>query len=83
MKRLAKAFLWPSNYQCLGSTNKEDMKRKREELFLNRVEQLMGNYIQNSFSNLEYKFTNEEIREETDESFLYQSVAYRCGYWKW
>ena len=63
-----------------GSTNKEDMKRKGEELFLNRgYEQLMGNYYPNRFRDLEYKFTNEEIREETDESFLYQAVAYVAG----
>ena len=63
-----------------GSTNKEDVKRKGEELFLNRgYEQLMGNYYPNRFQDLEYKFTNEEIREETNESFLYQAVAYVAG----
>ena len=36
----------------------------------------MGNYYPNRFQDLEYKFTNEEIREETNESFLYQAVAY-------
>ena len=57
--------------------NKEDVKRKGEEIFLNRgYEQLMENYYPNRFQDLEYKFTSEEIREETDESFLYQAVAY-------
>ena len=60
--------------------NKEDVKRKGEEIFLNRgYEQLMENYYPNRFQDLEYKFTSEEIREETDESFLYQAVAYVAG----
>lgn len=42
-------------------------------------EQLIENYYPNRFRDLEYKFTNEEIREETDESFRYHAVAYVTG----
>ncbi|EJQ42454.1 hypothetical protein IEE_03808 [Bacillus cereus BAG5X1-1] len=60
--------------------NKEDVKIKSEELFVNKgYEQLMKNYYPNRFRNLEYKFTNEEIREVTDESFYYHAVAYVAG----
>ena len=60
--------------------NKEDVKRKGEEIFVNRgYEQLIENYYPNRFRDLEYKFTNEEIREETDESFRYHAVAYVAG----
>ncbi|MGW5980064.1 biotin transporter BioY [Bacillus mycoides] len=60
--------------------NKEDVKRKGEEIFVNRgYEQLIENYYPNRFRDLEYKFTNEEIREETDESFRYHTVAYVTG----
>ncbi|MBK5473316.1 MULTISPECIES: biotin transporter BioY [Bacillus] len=60
--------------------NKEDVKRKGEEIFVNRgYEQLIENYYPNRFRDLEYKFTNEEIREETDESFRYHTVAYVAG----
>ncbi len=56
------------------------MKRKGEELFLNRgYEQLMKNYYPNRFQDLEYKFINGEIREVTDGSFLYQTVVYVAG----
>ena len=79
MKKVGEHFV-TEQLSVFGSTNKEDMKRKGEELFLNRgYEQLMGNYYPNRFQDLEYKFTNEEIREETDESFLYQAVAYVAG----
>lgn len=79
MKKVGEHFV-TEQLSVFGSTNKEDVKRKGEELFLNRgYEQLMGNYYPNRFQDLEYKFTNEEIREETDESFLYQAVAYVAG----
>ena len=56
------------------------MKRKGEELFLNRgYEQLMKNYYPNRFQDLEYKFINEEIREVTDGSFL-SNCSVRGGY---
>ncbi|ANV72978.1 biotin transporter BioY [Bacillus thuringiensis] len=79
MKKVGEHFV-TEQLSVFGSTNKEDVKRKGEELFLNRgYEQLMGNYYPNRFRDLEYKFTNEEIREETDESLLYQAVAYVAG----
>ncbi|MEC2915906.1 biotin transporter BioY [Bacillus cereus] len=79
MKKVGEHFV-TEQLSVFGSTNKEDVKRKGEELFLNRgYEQLKGNYYPNRFRDLEYKFTNEEIREETDESFLYQAVAYVAG----
>lgn len=79
MKKVGEHFV-TEQLSVFGSTNKEDVKRKGEELFLNRgYEQLMGNYYPNRFQDLEYKFTNEEIREETNESFLYQAVAYVAG----
>ncbi|MEQ3593333.1 biotin transporter BioY [Bacillus albus] len=60
--------------------NKEDVKRKGEEIFVNRgYEQLMKNYYPNRFQDLEYKFINEEIREVRDESFLYKTIAYVAG----
>ncbi|MFD6506808.1 biotin transporter BioY [Bacillus sp. NPDC060175] len=60
--------------------NKEDVKIKSEELFVNKgYEQLMENYYPNRFRNLEYKFTNEEIREVTEESFRYHAVVYVAG----
>ncbi|MCU5333484.1 biotin transporter BioY [Bacillus cereus] len=79
MKKVGEHFV-TEQLSVFGSTNKEDVKRKGEELFLNRgYEQLMGIYYPNRFQDLEYKFTNEEIREETNESFLYQAVAYVAG----
>lgn len=79
MKKVGEHFV-TEQLSVFGSTNKEDVKRKGEEIFLNRgYEQLMENYYPNRFQDLEYKFTNEEIREETDESFLYQAVAYVAG----
>ena len=63
-----------------GFHNKEDVKRKSEEIFVNSgYEQLMKNYYPNRFRDLEYKFINGEIREVTDESFLYKTVAYVVG----
>ncbi|MDP7990969.1 biotin transporter BioY [Bacillus sp. MHSD_36] len=60
--------------------NKEDVKRKGEEIFVNRgYEQLMKNYYPNRFQDLEYKFINEEIREVMNEGFLYKTVAYVAG----
>ncbi|MBE7118734.1 biotin transporter BioY [Bacillus cereus] len=60
--------------------NKEDVKQKGEEIFVSRgYEQLIQNYYPNRFRDLEYKFTNEEIREVTDESFRYHAVAYVSG----
>ena len=79
MKKVGEHFV-TEQLSVFGSTNKEDVKRKGEELFLNRgYEQLIENYYPNRFQDLEYKFTSEEIREETDESFLYQAVAYVAG----
>ena len=40
---------------------------------------MIQNYYPNRFRDLEFKFTSEEIREETDESFLYHTVAYVSG----
>lgn len=79
MKKVGEHFV-TEQLSVFGSTNKEDVKRKGEEIFLNRgYEPLMENYYPNRFQDLEYKFTNEEIREETNESFLYQAVAYVAG----
>lgn len=79
MKKVGEHFV-TEQLSVFEFTNKEDVKRKGEELFLNRgYEQLMKNYYPNRFQDLEYKFTNEEIREVTDESFLYQTVAYVAG----
>ena len=79
MKKVGEHFV-TEQLSVFEFTNKEDVKRKGEELFLNRgYEQLMKNYYPNRFQYLEYKFTNEEIREVTDESFLYQTVAYVTG----
>ncbi|MGE6551475.1 hypothetical protein ACQKFK_21415, partial [Bacillus mycoides] len=52
---------------------------KRLKLMGMGYEQLIENYYPNRFRDLEYKFTNEEIREETDESFRYHAVAYVTG----
>lgn len=80
MKKVGEHFV-TEQLSVFEFTNKEDVKRKGEELFLNRgYEQLMGNYYPNRFQDLEYKFTNEEIREETDESFFLSSCSVRCGY---
>ncbi|HDR7792283.1 TPA: biotin transporter BioY [Bacillus luti] len=79
MKKVGEYFV-TEQLSVFEFNNKEDVKRKGEEIFLNRgYEQLMENYYPNRFQDLEYKFTNEEIREETDESFLYQAVAYVVG----
>ncbi|WP_436865377.1 biotin transporter BioY [Bacillus fungorum] len=79
MKKVGEHFV-TEQLSAFGFHNKEDVKRKGEEIFLNRgYEQLMENYYPNRFRDLEYKFTNEEIRELTDESFLYQTVAYVAG----
>ncbi|EPC8407439.1 biotin transporter BioY [Bacillus thuringiensis] len=79
MKKVGEHFV-TEQLSVFEFNNKEDVKRKGEELFLNRgYEQLIENYYPNRFQDLEYKFTSEEIREETDESFLYQAVAYVAG----
>ncbi len=79
MKKVGEHFV-TEQLSVFEFTNKEDVKRKGEELFLNRgYEQLMKNYYPNRFQDLEYKFINEEIREVTDGSFLYQTVAYVAG----
>ncbi len=79
MKKVGEHFV-TEQLSVFEFNNKEDVKRKGEEIFLNRgYEQLMENYYPNRFQDLEYKFTSEEIREETDESFLYQAVAYVAG----
>lgn len=65
MKKVGEHFV-TEQLSVFEFTNKEDVKRKGEELFLNRgYEQLMKNYYPNRFQDLEYKFTNEEIREVT------------------
>lgn len=79
MKKVGERFV-TEQLSVFEFNNKEDVKRKGEEIFLNRgYEQLMKNYYPNRFQDLEYKFTDGEIREETDESFLYQAVAYVAG----
>lgn len=42
-------------------------------------EQLIRNYYPNRFHTLEYKFFNEEICEESDETFTYCAIAYVSG----
>ncbi|PFZ59969.1 biotin transporter BioY [Bacillus wiedmannii] len=79
MKKVGEHFV-TEQLSVFELSNKEDVKRKGEELFVNRgYEQLIGNYYPNRFRDLEYKFTNEDIREVTDESFRYQTVAYVAG----
>ncbi|HDR7661344.1 hypothetical protein [Bacillus wiedmannii] len=79
MKKVGEHFV-TEQLSVFELNNKEDVKRKGEELFVNRgYEQLIGNYYPNRFRDLEYKFTDEEIREETDESFRYHAVAYVAG----
>lgn len=79
MKKVGEHFV-TEQLSVFEFNNKEDVKRKGEELFVNReFEQLMRNYYPNRFRDLEYKFTNEDIREVTDESFRYQTVAYVAG----
>ncbi|PRT22796.1 biotin transporter BioY [Bacillus wiedmannii] len=79
MKKVGKHFV-TEQLSVFELNNKEDVKRKGEVLFVNRgYEQLIGNYYPNRFRDLEYKFTNEDIREVTDESFRYQTVAYVAG----
>ncbi|ADY20756.1 biotin transporter BioY [Bacillus paranthracis] len=79
MKKVGEHFV-TEQLAVFGFHNKEDVKRKGEELFLNSgYEQLMKNYYPNRFQDLEYKFINGEIREVTAKSFLYQTVAYVAG----
>ncbi|MFK4317628.1 hypothetical protein ABH946_000326 [Bacillus sp. RC145] len=79
MKMIGEHFV-TAQLSVFEFNNKEDVKRKGEEIFVNRgYEQLIANYYPNCFRDLEYKFTNEEIREETDESFRYHAVAYVTG----
>ncbi|HDR8182264.1 TPA: biotin transporter BioY [Bacillus thuringiensis] len=79
MKKVGEHFV-TEQLSVFEFNNKEDVKRKGEEIFLNRgYEQLMENYYPSRFRDLEYKFTNEEIGEVMDESFLYQTVAYVAG----
>ncbi|EEM00285.1 Transcriptional regulator, Bla/Mec [Bacillus mycoides DSM 2048] len=79
MKMIGEHFV-TAQLSVFEFNNKEDVKRKGEEIFVNRgYEQLIENYYPNCFRDLEYKFTNEEIREETDESFRYHAVAYVTG----
>ncbi|MGN4447131.1 biotin transporter BioY [Bacillus cereus group sp. MYBK79-1] len=79
MKKVGEHFV-TEQLSVFELNNKEDVKRKGEELFVNRgYEQLIGNYYPNRFRDLEYKFINEDIREVTDESFRYQTAAYVAG----
>ncbi|MED2792657.1 biotin transporter BioY [Bacillus wiedmannii] len=79
MKKVGEHFV-TEQLSVFEFNNKEDVKQKGEELFVNReFEQLMRNYYPNRFRDLEYKFTDEDIREETDESFRYHAVAYVTG----
>ncbi|PHD24727.1 biotin transporter BioY [Bacillus wiedmannii] len=79
MKKVGEHFV-TEQLSVFEFNNKEDVKRKGEEIFLNRgYDRLIENYYPNRFRDLEYKFINEDIREVTDESFLYQTVAYVAG----
>ncbi|MGE7882376.1 biotin transporter BioY [Bacillus sp. NPDC094077] len=79
MKKVGEHFV-TAQLSVFEFNNKEDVKQKGEELFVNRgYEQLMNNYYPNRFRDLEYKFTKEDIREVTDESFRYHAVAYVAG----
>ncbi len=79
MKKVGEHFV-AEQLSVFEFNNKEDVKRKGEEIFLNRgYERLIENYYPNRFRDLEYKFTNEEIGEVMDGSFLYQTVAYVAG----
>ncbi|PQZ59698.1 MULTISPECIES: biotin transporter BioY [Bacillus] len=79
MKKVGECFV-TAQLSVFEFNNKNDVKQKSEELFVNKgYEQLMKNYYLNRFRDLEYKFTNEEIREVTDESFRYHAVVYVAG----
>ncbi|WP_242252447.1 biotin transporter BioY [Bacillus cereus group sp. BfR-BA-01379] len=79
MKKVGEHFV-TEQLSVFEFNNKEDVKRKGEEIFLNRgYDRLIENYYPNRFRDLAYKFINEDIREVTDESFLYQTVAYVAG----
>ncbi|MED0964985.1 biotin transporter BioY [Bacillus paramycoides] len=79
MKKVGEHFV-TAQLSVFEFNNKEDVKTKSEELFVNKgYEQLMRNYYPNRFRDLEYKFTNEEIHEVTDESFCYHAEAYVAG----
>ncbi|WP_263700905.1 biotin transporter BioY [Bacillus thuringiensis] len=79
MKKVGEHFV-SEQLSVFELNNKEDVKRKGEEIFSNRgYERLIENYYPNRFRDLEYKFINEDIREVTDESFLYKTVAYVAG----
>jgi len=70
MKKVGEHFV-TEQLSVFSFHNKEDVKRKGEEIFVNRgYEQLMKNYYPNRFQDLEYKFINEDIREVMDEGFL-------------
>ncbi|MGG0300492.1 biotin transporter BioY [Bacillus albus] len=79
MKKVGEHFV-TEQLSVFSFHNKEDVKRKGEGIFFNRgYDQLIENYYPNRFRDLEYKFINEDIREVTDESFLYKTVAYVAG----
>lgn len=79
MKKVGEHFV-TEQLSVFEFNNKEDVKRKGEEIFLNRgYDRLIENYYPNRFQDLEYKFINEDISEVTDEGFLYKTVAYVVG----
>ncbi|EEK79869.1 biotin transporter BioY [Bacillus cereus] len=79
MKKVGEHFV-TAQLSVFEFNDREDVKQKGEEIFVSRgYEQLIQNYYPNRFRDLEFKFTSEEIREETDESFLYHTVAYVSG----
>ncbi|HFK1764463.1 biotin transporter BioY [Bacillus wiedmannii] len=79
MKKVGEHFV-TEQLSVFEFNNKEDVKRKGEEIFLNRgYDRLIENYYPNRFQDLEYKFINEDISEVTDEGFLYKTVAYVAG----
>ncbi|MGN5648190.1 biotin transporter BioY [Bacillus sp. Brlt_9] len=79
MKKVGEHFV-TEQLSVFEFNNKEDVKRKGEEIFLNRgYDRLIENYYPNRFRDVEYKFINGEICEVTNESFLYKTVAYVAG----
>ncbi|WP_459500987.1 biotin transporter BioY [Bacillus sp. C1] len=77
-------YLVTAQLSIFSLHDKEKIKKIGLEIFAednkeSGYRQLMRNYYPNRFHTLEYRFSNEEICEEMDESFTYCAIAYVSG----
>ncbi len=77
-------YLVTAQLSVFAIHDKEDIKRIGLEIFSGDYTgdgygELIRNYYPNRFQDIKYKFVNEEIREESDESFTYSATVHVSG----